>query len=103
VRQAASAAAEAERSRSLAARRLAGGVRDTLQRLAANAALTADADRGGPYRGLLACRLRDAELFFGRAQATPELLERLQRGRLTVLHAQSGGGKRSRTRSWRDA
>ncbi len=89
------AAEEAEQAKSIAAQHLAQGVSAFAQRLQARASESPDADKGGPYRGLLEYRLSDAEIFFGRAQAIRELLEHLQRGPLTVLHAESGAGKTS--------
>jgi DNA-binding beta-propeller fold protein YncE len=95
VQQAVSAVEEAEKARAFAQQRLAEGVRDYAQRLAEVAADDTDAVAGGPYRGLLAYGLGDAELFFGRDRAIGELLEHMQRGRLTVLQAESGAGKSS--------
>ncbi|CAG0936437.1 hypothetical protein TFLX_05310 [Thermoflexales bacterium] len=89
------AAEEAEQARSFEAQRLAQGVSAFAQRLQARAGDSTDADKGGPYRGLLEYRLSDAEIFFGRDLAIRELLEHLQRGPLTMLHAESGAGKTS--------
>jgi len=95
VERALTAAEAAEQAKSIEAQYLAQGVSAFAQRLQARASDTADADRGGPYKGLLEYRLSDAEIFFGRARAIDDLLEHLQRGPLTVLHAESGAGKTS--------
>ena len=89
------AAEEAEQARAFEAQHLAQGVSAFAQRLQARAGDSTDADKGGPYRGLLEYRLSDAEIFFGRDNAIRELLEHLQRGPLAVLHAESGAGKTS--------
>ncbi len=89
------AAEEAELARSFEAQRLAQGVSAFARRLQARAGESTDADKGGPYKGLLDYRLSDAEIFFGRDHAIRELLEHLQRSPLTVLHAESGAGKTS--------
>src|SRR5512136_78297 len=69
------AAEEAEQAQASEAQRLAQGVSAFAQRLQARAGESADADKGGPYKGLLEYRLSDAELFFGRDRAIRELLE----------------------------
>lgn len=89
------AAEEAEKAQEVASRRLAQGVRDYALRLQKIAADKSDTASGNPYKGLEAYRLGDAELFYGRDQAIAELLDRLQRSRLTILHAESGAGKSS--------
>lgn len=48
-----------------------------------------------PYKSLLEYRLEDAALFYGRSQAIEQMLDRLHRHPLTVLHAESGAGKTS--------
>lgn len=95
IQQAATTAREAEDAYAYATQRLADGVRSYAQRLAAVAAQTADAAEGGPYKGLLAYRLSDANLFYGREQATDTLLKIINRSPLTVLHSESGAGKSS--------
>jgi len=93
IQQAVSAAEEAEKTRALSRQWLAEGVRDYAQRLAAlvkDVIATASA-----YKGLLAYRLGDAEIFCGRDQAIQEVYRKLQTSRLTILHAQSGAGKTS--------
>ncbi len=89
------AAEQARQARSIEAEYLAQGVSAFAQRLQARAGESMDASKGGPYKGLLEYRLSDAEIFFGRDRAMRELLEHLQRGSLTVLHAESGAGKTS--------
>jgi|GEM_PF-447957 len=89
------AAEEAEKAQEVAARRLAQGVRDYALRLHEIAADESDTATGNPYKGLEAYRLGDSELFYGRDGAITELLNRLQRGRLLILHAESGAGKSS--------
>ena len=86
---------EAKQARSIEVAYLAQGVSAFAQRLQARAGEPTDAGKGGPYKGLLEYRLSDADLFFGRDRAIRELLEHLQRGPLTVLHAESGAGKTS--------
>jgi WD40 repeat protein/Flp pilus assembly protein TadD len=88
------AAEEAAQAQELAIQRLAEGVRDYLHRLQAIITVEPETD-GSPYKGLLAYRLGDAELFYGRDRAISELLTHLQRNRLTILHAESGAGKSS--------
>ncbi len=48
-----------------------------------------------PYKSLLEYRLEDAALFYGRSQAIEQMLDRLHRHPLTILHAESGAGKTS--------
>ncbi|MCB0193207.1 MAG: hypothetical protein KDJ65_14780 [Anaerolineae bacterium] len=49
-----------------------------------------------PYKSLLSYRVTDAPFFFGRDKAKRDLLNNItSRGRLTVLHAESGAGKTS--------
>jgi len=93
VQRALSAAEEAEQERSFEAQQLAQGVSAFAQRLQDRASESGDA--GSPYKGLLEYRLSDAQIFFGRARAIGEVLEKLQSGALTVLHAESGAGKTS--------
>lgn len=95
VQQALSAVEEAAKAQASARQKLAEGVGAYAERLRAIALDTSDASAGGPYKGLLAYRLCDAELFFGRDRAIAELLAHLERGPLTVLHAESGAGKSS--------
>ncbi|MCX6033137.1 MAG: NACHT and WD repeat domain-containing protein [Chloroflexi bacterium] len=83
----------AKRAADLELELLAQGVRGLAQRLAAQA--TAAPAGGSPYKGLLAYGLGDADRFYGRAAATEALLDALRRGRLAVLHAESGAGKSS--------
>jgi len=86
---------EAEQEKSSEAKILAQGVSIFAERLQARASETDGEDSGSPYKGLLEYRLSDAELFFGRSQAITELLEILENGPLTILHAESGAGKTS--------
>jgi len=50
---------------------------------------------GNPYKGLLQYDIEDTALFYGRSTAIAAVLSCLQRGPLTVLHAESGAGKTS--------
>ncbi len=88
-------AEEAAREHELEAERLAQGVVTFAQRLGTRASEAADTGKGGPYKGLLEYRLSDAQIFFGRSKAIASVLGNLQRGPLTVLHAESGAGKTS--------
>ncbi|NJN97899.1 MAG: hypothetical protein HC875_29385 [Anaerolineales bacterium] len=92
-KRALTAAEEAAQSRSLALQQLAAGVSDYAQRLSALA--VGDADAGNPYKGLLAYRLGDARLFYGRDNTIRDLLRIIHRHPLTVLHSESGSGKSS--------
>ncbi len=51
--------------------------------------------RGNPYKALLEYDISDAALFYGRSAAIDALLIGLERGPLTVLHADGGAGKTS--------
>lgn len=95
IHQAVSAVADAEKAHALVLQRLAEGVRLYAQRLAAVAADETDTAAAGPYKGLLAYTLADAERFFGRDEAIASLLAQMERHRLTVLQAGSGAGKSS--------
>jgi hypothetical protein len=95
VERALTAAEEAEKARAIAAQRLAEGVRDYAQRLASMANQISGTSAASPYKGLLAYRLSDTALFFGRDQAIVELLQHLQRGSLVILQSESGAGKSS--------
>jgi len=52
-------------------------------------------DHGSPYKALLEYDIDDAALFYGRSAAIEALLDHLERGPLTVFHADSGVGKTS--------
>lgn len=94
--QRAQAAADgAARDRSPEDALLARGVRRYVERLRQLAGEGGDYGPGQPYKGLLEYRLGDAHLFFGRERAIGELLDRMRRGPLTILHAESGAGKSS--------
>ena len=95
VQRALTAAEEAEQDRALETKILAQGVSAFAQRLQARASEAADTGKGGPYKGHLEYRLSDAEIFFGRSKAIATVLGNLQRGPLTILHAESGAGKTS--------
>jgi YVTN family beta-propeller protein len=95
VQRALTAAEEADQDRALETKILAQGVSVFAQRLQARASEVAEAGKGGPYKGLLEYRLSDAEIFYGRSKAIASVLGNLQRGPLTVLHAESGAGKTS--------
>jgi hypothetical protein len=90
-----SAAENAQQARELELQALANGVSQLAKRLINLAEDTQDALESGPYRGLLEYRLSDAEIFVGRSQAIRELMARLPRGRLIILHSESGAGKTS--------
>jgi hypothetical protein len=90
-----SAAEEANQAHELERQRLAQGVAALLWRLQGSLHDKHDTSAGNPYKGLLEYRLGDAEDFFGRGTAINELMSKLQRGRLTVLHSESGAGKTS--------
>ncbi len=89
------AADTAARDRSAERRLLAQGVGRYAERLRQLADGRGAYGSAQPYKGLLAYQLGDAHLFFGRERAISELLDRLRRGPLTVLHAESGAGKTS--------
>jgi len=96
IQQRALTAAEAASGeRALETQVLAQGVSAFATRLQAIASETSDGDSGSPYKGLIAYRLSDVEIFFGRSAAIASLLKRLGRGALTVLHSESGAGKSS--------
>ncbi len=93
VERALTASEETEKDRALEAQYLAAGVTAFIKDLQRTLSLP---DAGGtPYKGLLEYRLGDDEYFFGRSTAIREILNRLQNGPLTVLHAESGAGKTS--------
>ncbi len=89
------AADTAAHDRTAAGRLLAQGVGRYAERLRQLADSRGAYGSAQPYKGLLAYQLGDAHLFFGRERAISELLDRLQRGPLTILHAESGAGKTS--------
>ena len=93
VQRALTASEEAEQDKAIETKYLAQGVKTFAERLQARASDAAD--KASPYKGLLEYRLSDAEIFFGRSQAIAALIGHLQRGALTVLHAESGAGKSS--------
>lgn len=95
VQRALTFAEEAEREKEIEAKYLAQGVGDFAKRLQTRVREAADSEKGSPYKGLLEYRLSDAEFFFGRSKAIAGVLERLQQGPFTVLHAESGAGKTS--------
>ena len=77
-------------------RRLAEALTDYVQRLEHQAAQAQeDRGEGNPYKALLEFDIQDAALFYGRTIAIRELLSRIKRDQLTVLHAGSGLGKTS--------
>jgi len=94
IERALTAAEQAEQEKSLEAKYLAQGVSAFAQRLQARASEPSEVS-GSPYKGLLEYRLNDADIFFGRSAAIAEILEHLERGPLTILHAESGAGKTS--------
>jgi WD40 repeat protein len=77
-------------------KRLADALTDYVLRLENQAAQAQTArGEGNPYKALLEFDIQDAALFYGRTIAIRELLTRIQRDQLTVLHAGSGLGKTS--------
>ena len=87
------AAEEAAKGRDLERQLLAQGVGDFIQNLKNQAGQTTT--EGGPYKGLLAYNLNEAEIFFGRQRATSDVLKCLKCDSLTILQAESGAGKTS--------
>ena len=98
IQHALSAVEEADKARAVAARWLATGVRDYSNQLHLNPVTTISRP-GNPYFDLKAYHLSDAALFFGRNQAIGDLRQHLERGRLTILQAESGAGKTSLLRA----
>ena len=77
-------------------KRLARALTDYVQRLERQAALVKeDPGYGNPYKALLEFDIQDAALFYGRTIAIREILTRIKRDQLTILHAGSGVGKTS--------
>ncbi|MBC1298475.1 DUF2610 domain-containing protein, partial [Nostoc sp. UCD122] len=95
VERAQTAIEEARDRHAFEAEHLARGVTAFAERLKSIAIANVNKDVCSPYKGLLSYNLNDAELFFGRKRAISEMLQCLQRGRLTVLQAESGSGKSS--------
>ncbi len=86
----------AEQSERAERQRLADAVTGYIGRLEQMAEKSAEGPiSGSPYKSLLSYDFDDAALFYGRSKAIDDLLERLERGPLTVLHADSGAGKTS--------
>lgn len=94
VQRALTAAEEAQTERGIERQELAKGVSAFARNLQARAGVDT-VTRGNPYKGLLTYRLSDAALFFGRARAVADVLDRLGRGPLLILHSESGAGKSS--------
>ena len=89
-----SPAAESQKAEDVANRRLVRAVTNKVksyQRLVQKS----NAGRLNPYKSLNFYQLEDAPYFYGRAQAIPELLDKIYQSRLTVLYADSGSGKSS--------
>ena len=95
VQQVMSAAEEAEQQHQLETQILAQAVADYVGRFKAQLPGGDAVAQTEPYKSLLPYRLEDAPLFFGRDQAKTDLLAGASRGRLMVLHAESGAGKTS--------
>ena len=98
VQQVLSVAQQAEQRHELEHRLLAESVAGYVDRLRTQVPQLEAVNATEPYRSLLPYRLGDAPFFFGRDQAKEELLNSLSsdsRGRLTVLHSESGAGKTS--------
>jgi hypothetical protein len=88
-----SAIEEAELARNSENKLLAEGIERYSIRLQGQA--DASKNLTTPYRGLLSYRVADSETFFGRGEAITQLLETLERGKLAILHAETGAGKTS--------
>jgi hypothetical protein len=73
---------------------LASGV-EKLRKSLADRLEKGNGDTGSAIKELNPYTLEDAELFAGRRAAIDGLLERIDRGKLTVLHSESGAGKTS--------
>ncbi len=99
INHALSTAEEAEKQHEVESHILARAVIDYVEKLHSQL-LKADPSQPGaePYKSLFPYRLADAPFFFGRKQAKQDLLTNMSsttRGRLTVLHSESGAGKTS--------
>lgn len=94
VQRALTAAEAAHTDRELERQALAAGVSAFARSLQARAGEDT-VTRGNPYKGLLTYRLSDTSLFFGRTRAINDVLDRLSRAPLTVIHSESGAGKSS--------
>jgi DNA-binding beta-propeller fold protein YncE len=93
IQQASSATEELDKQNKLETLRLAQGVMAFVERLKKSAS---DGGHAGPvYKGLLEYGLGDAEMFFGRDEAGRKFIKIMERGRLTVIQAESGAGKSS--------
>ena len=92
IQQALSASEEAARARDLELQELAKGVSTYASNLAKLAGTTTSSE---PFRGLLEYRIGDVEQFYGRNGEIDELLGKLKKRNLTILHAESGAGKTS--------
>lgn len=88
-----SAIEEADLARGFENRLLAESINRYSEQLQNQASI--NQDLATPYRGLLPYRIADSEVFWGRGGAISELLETLERGKLAILHAESGSGKTS--------
>jgi len=87
---------EAEQQREFDRQVLAESVIAHIERLQRRAQQAqGDSAPGSPYKALLEYDIGDAALFYGRSEAITALLNRMERGPLTVLHADSGAGKTS--------
>jgi len=95
IQQALSAVDEAQKAHALEEEMLAQGVNRYVQHLVAIITKESSRPKGGPYRGLVAYDLNDAEIFFGRDSAIQSLGIHLQRHKLTVIQSESGAGKSS--------
>jgi len=96
ITQALSQVEEAEKAAAFEQKRLGDAVKTYVQDLQAQAEQAQEKlGRGNPYKGLLAYEFGDAALLYGRSAAIKAVLDCLERGRLTVLQADSGVGKTS--------
>jgi hypothetical protein len=98
VTQALSAAEEAAKRHALESQLLSQAVSIYAEKLSGQIPSNGHSQQAEPYKSLLPYRLADAPYFFGRDRAKKELLRSMtssSRGRLVVLHSESGAGKTS--------
>lgn len=95
IQQTTSAIDELEKGIQAAERLLANSIQTKISRYAGLSERIPSKARTNPYKALLDYQLEDAPFFYGRAAAIQAMNQRLARGRLTVLHSESGSGKSS--------
>lgn len=96
VQQPFSPAEETEKARLVERRLLTEALIDYAHRLRQQSAKEGQRERdGNPYMQLASYDIEHAAWFYGRGEAIRQLLDRLERHRLTVLHSESGAGKTS--------